>query len=133
MRRIFAGLCASFLLLAAPTTAFAVNVSSNDGSGTQYISTWYPCGAKTYGYLKSTSGNPVYYGGLAMFDSLISDENYGRYTSDTTSKTSVSRGGTIGPTTSCAYRNNFTGVKTRVCRNRNNLPDPCGDWATLRN
>ncbi|MCX6400624.1 MAG: hypothetical protein NTX33_11940 [Propionibacteriales bacterium] len=132
MNRTIAGLSASLLLLAAPTTAFAANVSSQDGSGYQYIAKWYPCGAKTYGNLKSKSGDRVYYSGLAMFGSLIADEDYGRYTADTSSRTLVGRSGTIGPTGKCAYRAHFTGIKTRVCRNRPHLPDPCGSRETLR-
>jgi hypothetical protein len=130
LKTLMAAAAASVVFVAAPATAFAVSVSSNDGSGSQNISTWYPCGASTYGTLKSTSGNPVYYGGLSAFNNTP-DEDWGRYTSDTSSRTAVSRGGRIGPTTNCADAHLFTGVKTHICRDRNNFPDGCGSWASL--
>jgi hypothetical protein len=43
-------------LVAMPTAAYAVSVSSNDGSGTQYRTVSYSNGAKVSGTLRSTSG-----------------------------------------------------------------------------
>lgn len=80
--------------LAEPVGALAVNVSSHDGSGTQSPATWYSNGAKLDGTLKSTSGNPVYYSGKVNI-SISSDVTVGRYTSNTTSSSSVTRGGTV--------------------------------------
>lgn len=115
-------------MLAMPAMAFGVNVSSNDGAGTQYVSTWYQCGGYTTGQLRSTAGNPVYYGGLLMFNNTW-DTNVGRYTSDTSSTSYVARGDSLGTPGTCSYANQFTGVKARICRNRNNFPDGCGEWS----
>ena len=124
-------LALSTLALAAPAAALAVSVSSSDGSGTQNVSTWYSNGATLSGNLKSTSGSPVYYSGQVAINNC-EDSTYGRYTSNTTSTSLVSRGGTISAligTWPCS----FEGVKARVCKDVNNLPDPCGSWsATMR-
>lgn len=127
--RYLATVAAAAAFIAVPASAIAVNVSSNDGSGVQYAQTWYGCGSTTSGLLKSTAGNPVYYNGTAVYDGEA-DTNFGRYTSDTTSTTSVGRYGTIGTTSSgCG----IDGIKMKVCRNKNNLPDPCGsNSATIR-
>jgi hypothetical protein len=117
-------------LTLAPSVALAVNVSSNDGSGVQYrtssITSGVSRGAVVSGTLKSTSGSPVYYQGLVAFAGCP-DEGIGRYTSDTTSTSSVTRGGTISTTLVCG---DFQGVKSKVCKNINNLPDACGSYSS---
>lgn len=115
--------------LAIPFTAFAVNVSSSEGYGNQGAALWYSCGALTRGQLRSTYGNPVYYAGMQMFNGGWADQNVGRYTSDVTATYDVYREGNIGGTSVCTLYPYFTGVKVRICRNRNNLPDICGSWA----
>lgn len=131
MKRYFATVAAATLMLAAPGAALAVGVSSNDGSGSQYINQWYGCGASTYGSLRSTSGNAVYYAGRQMFNNTT-DSDVGRYTTNTTSSSLVNKGGQVGPTSTCAYSSSFTGIKVRICRDRSGLPDGCGSEAELR-
>lgn len=113
--------CVTALSIALmPSIALAVNVSSDDGSGTQY---WYQKladGAKVTGNLKSTSGAKVYYSGRVVFDNNP-DPSCGRYTTNTTSLTSVTKGGTCR-----VYVSPAVGMKYRVCRDINNLPDDCG-------
>lgn len=117
------GLLGGLLLLAAPTAAYAVNVSSNDGSGTQSVDAWYPNGAMLKGSLRSTHGNPVYFSGQVVYD-WEPDFIVGRYTSNTSSTSAVSRGGPV------TYVNGADGAKARVCRDRANYPDPCGSWSS---
>lgn len=118
-------------LMLAPSVAFAVNVSSNDGSGTQSrtssITSGVSRGAVVSGTLRSTSGSPVYYQGKVAFAGCT-DVGIGRYTTDTTSTSSVTRGGTISTSLVCG---SFQGVKSKVCKNINNLPDSCGSDSSL--
>lgn len=116
-----AALALAFAL--APTAAFAVNVSSNDGSGQQGVAEWYVNGARLTGTLKSTHGNPVYFAGHVIYD-WAPDKTVGRYTTNTSSTSGASRGGIV------ADRNGADGVRVRICRDRNNLPDPCGDYSS---
>lgn len=132
MKRLLALVSITAMLIAAPVAAFAVNVSSDDGSGTQTVSTWYGCGATTTGVLRSTSGHAVYYHGLVAWRHDIDDDE-GRFTSDTSSTTAVSRGGTLGYAGTCIDHDDFQGVKVKICRNLNNQPDPCGGWSTIDN
>jgi hypothetical protein len=115
-------------LAAMPTAAYAVSVSSNDGSGTQYRTVSYSNGAKVSGTLRSTSGKKVGYNGKVAV-SLCSDIDVGRYSETTTSVTAVTRGGTISALIlpPCG----FQGVESRVCTVRTLFPDACGsDSAT---
>lgn len=127
MKRFITVLAAALALMAAPAAAFAVNVSSNDGSGTQAVGKWYQCGAFMTGTLKSTKGQPVYYNGDTVYDHAV-DTGWGRYTKDTKSLYPVTMRNQLGSTSSCLHP--ADGVHIKVCRNRNNLPDPCGSWAT---
>ncbi|MFY1649543.1 hypothetical protein ACN27J_01425 [Solwaraspora sp. WMMB762] len=127
-RKIISVLSLTAIALFAPATALAVNVSSNDGSGVQNVSTWYSDGATLTGNLRSTSGNAVYYSGQVAINNC-GDSTYGRYTSNTTSTTAVTRGGTISASIGL-WPCSFEGVKARVCRDINNLPDTCGSWST---
>lgn len=113
-------------LLSAPAGAIAVNVSSNDGSGTQSVSAWYGCGAYLVGKLKSTTGLPVYFNGATVYDNT-EDAQQGRYVADTTSTTLVTRNGQLGPASGTC---GIDGVHMKVCRNLPNLPDPCGSWSS---
>lgn len=130
MKRLFATGASTLMLMAAPAAAFAVNVSSDDGSGTQSVNNWYEGGASLTGTLKSTAGNPVYYSGVRVYDNSL-DENDGRYDSNVTSTTAVAHGGFLGTTANVATK--LDGVKVRICRDRSGLPDPCGSYsATMR-
>ena len=81
-------------LVLMPAAAFAVNVSANDGNGEQHRTRSYSNGADVSGNLRSTSGKPVYYSGRVAL-SNCSDPSTGRYASNTTSTSYVTRGGTI--------------------------------------
>ena len=116
------------LAVAAPAAALAVNVSSSDGSGSQSVTTWYSNGATVAGNLKSTSGSNVYYSGATVLNNC-EDPVYGRYSSNTSSTTAVSRGGTFTKSNG-SWPCSFDGVKMRVCKDVNNLPDPCGGWSS---
>ncbi len=111
-----------------PTTAYAVNVSSNDGFGQQSVNSWLSNGWTATGTLQSTHGDPVYYSGRIVYD-WDADPICGRYTSDTTSLTPVSRGGTCSVFPPPLF-NDVDGAKFRVCRNKPYAPDPCGSWST---
>lgn len=115
------------LVLAAPTAASAVSVSSNDGSGHQSLTSKYNNGWAASGKLKSTTGNKVYYAGNVIYNSYP-DYDCGRYSTNTTSLSLVTRGGSCsqfppppGPSADAA--------KYKVCRDRTGLPDGCGSWS----
>ena len=116
-------------LVALPSAAYAVNVSSNDGSGTQSrTGSLSNGGATVTGSLRSTTGNTVYYAGRIQLP-CGADDNTGRYSSNTSSTSLVTRGGSIQGTFlhSCAA----DGVKSRICKVNNNLPDGCGSDSLL--
>lgn len=108
-----------------PSAAFAVSVSANDGSGVQDRVRYYQSNGHyvdVSGTLKSTSGKTVYYSGKVARGGCV-DLNTGRYSTNTSSLSSVTRGGTMFMAlTGCT----FQGVKSRVCTVRNNFPDACG-------
>jgi len=128
MRRVLTGFCLIVIALAVPTSAFAVNVSSNNGNGTQSASRWYSNGADLTGQLRSTSGNAVYYSGLVAI-SNATDPEVGRYSTNTSSTSYVTRGGTVSYFP-IIWPSSFQGVKARVCRDINALPDTCGSWSS---
>lgn len=124
--RVLKAMLISLVLLAMPTAAFAVNVSSSDGSGNQSVTTKYSNGFAASGSLKSTSGQPVYFSGDVVFDSYP-DSACGRYTTDTMSTTPMSRGGDCLVTT---WFVNADGAKYQVCKNVSFAPDVCGSWSS---
>ena len=109
-----------------PASAYAVSVSSGSGSGTQYRDRSYNNGARVTGYLKSTQGNAVYYQGRVDLGGC-NDDTIGRYSSNTTSLTSVTRGGTIS--TALGLTCSFQGVRSKICRDISGAPDLCGSWS----
>ena len=123
------GLGATSLAIAVvPTAAFAVAVSSGSGSGYQSVTQAYGNGWKATGKLKSTSGNKVYYQGKVVYDGTT-DDKCGRYTSNTTSLTLVTRGGTCVET---AFRLGTADAGAfKICRDIPG-PDLCGPWAIDR-
>jgi hypothetical protein len=111
------------LFFSLPTAAYAVSVSSNDGSGMQRRDTAWSNGASVYGDLQSTSGKAVYYAGRVAFGGCT-DPSTGRYGANVTQTTPQYRQGIIQ-----AYKPvgcSFQGVKSRICTVKDNLPDPCG-------
>lgn len=127
MRRVLASACAVAALVAVPTAASAINVSSNDGSGFANSLRWYNTGVQMGGSLKSTNGNAVYFSANLIYDGEL-DYLFGRYTTDTTSLSLVTRGGLAGFNTGSSNPA-VDGIKVRVCRNKSNLPDSCGSWS----
>ncbi|GAB3054455.1 hypothetical protein GCM10027053_14090 [Intrasporangium mesophilum] len=128
-RRLVRTLATATLMVSAPAAAFAVSVSSGDGSGTQYRQISYNNGAYVSGFLKSAaSGRAVYYSGkVVWYNWFCSNTTVGRYTSNTTSTTSVVKAGyiTATPSPGCSSIK----VQSRVCRDVQLLPDACGAWS----
>jgi len=116
---------AALAFTALPLAAFAVNVSSNDGYGEQHSTHWYSDGAEVSGDLRSTHGDKVYYQGSVAY-SLNIDYKVGRYTSDTSSTTAVTRGGTVRKGSG-----GLQGVRVKVCKNNSLSPDSCGPYALI--
>lgn len=108
-----------------PASAYAVNVSSGSGSGTQSRVVTYSNGAKVDGELRSTQGNRVYYQGRVDLGGC-NDVTVGRYSSNTTSTSDVDRGGTIS---TIRYLCSFQGVRSKICRDISGAPDLCGSWS----
>lgn len=117
----------SLSLIALPTSAWAVGVSSAHGSGNQSRTVSYGNGAQVSGSLTSLQGYPVYYEGRVDTGGFgCSDATIGRYSSNVTS--SGTRGGTISTFLgSCS----FDGVRSRISRDIPNAPDPSGNWSSL--
>lgn len=127
-RRLVRTLATATLMISAPAAAFAVNVSSGDGSGTQYRQIPYNNGAYVNGFLKSAGGSAVYYSGKVVWQNwFCTNTTVGKYTAITTSRSSVVRSGYIAamPSPGCSS----TKVQSRVCRDLQFLPDPCGAWS----
>lgn len=101
-----------------PASAWAVNVSANDGNGEQHRTKTYANGADVTGDLRSASGKTVYYN--------CEDPSTGRYSTNTSSTSAVTRGGTIATSWFITPPCGFQGVKSRVCTVKTGLPDPCG-------
>lgn len=125
MERVVRTLLIAVGLALVPGTAYATNVSSNDGSGDQHLTAEYSNGWRATGTLRSTRGDPVYYSGKIVFN-FSTDEYCGRYTGDVKQKYAVAAGGTctVSPGIPSA-----DAAEYRVCKNVNNLPDPCGAWS----
>lgn len=112
-----------------PSAAYGISIYSNDGSGTQAVTTRYNNGAAVNGRLASKSTDRyVYYRGLVDWSStLCSDSAIGRYTPNTNSLRGVTRGGTVTAFPGPGCRSG--GVKASVCRDISYRPDPCGAWS----
>lgn len=65
VKKMWSTLLAVAVIAGMPTAAYAVNASSNDGSGEQHVVSWTAIGANLTGYLKSTAGRPVYFQGAS--------------------------------------------------------------------
>lgn len=128
MRKLIVVLCFALAVVAAPTAAFGVSVSSSDGTGNQEPQQFFGNGADLLGSLRSFNGDPVYYSGRVDI-SLATDQTVGRYTTNTTSTVPTARGGTVSffP---IFPPNEFQGVRARICKDVSLLPDPCGSWST---
>lgn len=124
MKKLVRVLATVAALVLIPAAAGAVTASSGNGNGNQKVVSWLTNGWSASGTLRSTSGHPVYPSGKAVVSGP--DQVCGRYASDTRSASYVTRRG------SCSHHAGYLqdqGMQWRVCRNLNNLPDPCGDWS----
>lgn len=119
-------LLAAVAIAFAPSAAYAVNVSSSGGNGTQVVTVGYDNGFSASGQLrKASAGSPVYYSGLVVYNNS-QDKSCGRYTTNTSSTTYVTKGG------SCSVYNplrDADGAKFRVCSDEYLWPDACGSWS----
>lgn len=133
LSRILRGVSVGLFLALLPTAAYAVNVSSNEGSGTQSVNGWSDDTWSATGTLKSTSGNAVYYSGNRVYDLapdyVCNSNSEGRYTTNTASTSGVAKGGTCGAFG--VFPGNVDGAQFRVCRDIQIVPDPCGSWSSV--
>jgi hypothetical protein len=81
--------------------------------------------------LNSLKGNPVYGNAEMVYNNLVPDESWGRFTSDVYDAGDRVRTGRVGYTSNPG--NDMDGVKIKVCRNINNLPDSCSGWSSTAN
>ena len=128
MKRVLATASVALVMLVAPVAASAVYVSSSEGAGYQYRDVTYQNGASTTGSLKSLKGYNVYYQGRVNYPQWYCGAvNIGRYTSNTSSSSYVSRGGVITDATlACSGPD----VHSRVARDISFSPDPVGSWSS---
>lgn len=131
MKRLIATISVTVLLSAIPSVAFGLSASSSQGRIDGGATKWYHAGADMKVTLNSFQTNPVYGSGLQVYDSFSPDEVWGRFTSDISDDGDRVRYGRIGNTSN--YANDMDGVKIRVCRNINNLPDSCSSWSGTSN
>lgn len=127
MKRRLIAVVGGVSLALIPSAAFAVTVSSNDGTGTFYVQKWFTKGYERNGSLKSTHGSPVYFRGNVVFD-YEPDYSCGRYTPNTTSLTAVKRQGY--QCTVLAVSTASEGGNDRICRDISAAPDSCGSWSS---
>lgn len=130
MRNLKVLVAALALALSVPATALAVNVSSNDGLGTQHRVKSYGNGAEVSGNLRSARGNPVYYQGrvnrYTNVRSLCGASAAQRYTGNISRTSAYPAGGFIGgDITACSGAK----VQSRVGRDIALRIDPTGSWS----
>jgi hypothetical protein len=128
LKRVISTLVSAIVVTAVPAGARAINVSSNDGSGTQSLVARGKWSWSASGTLKSTSGKPVYYQGRIHYNGLLAtDETCGRYTSNTSSTSAVSTG-----TNTCSGPiriDTADAADYKICRDISGAPDSCGPYA----
>ncbi|MFX4286248.1 hypothetical protein ACQBJO_12730 [Janibacter sp. G349] len=127
MKRTLIAVVGGVGLALIPSMAYAVTVSSDDGSGTFYVQEWFTKGYERNGSLKSTHGDPVYFSGKVVFDNEP-DYKCGRYTPATSSLTAVKRQGYQCVVT--AISTSSEGGSDQICRDVPYSPDPCGSWSS---
>lgn len=131
MKRVIATASATILLSAIPSVAFGLSASSSQGSISGGATRWYHSGADVTATLNSFKANPVYGSALKVYDNGL-DDTHGRFTTNVYDQGDRVRSGRVGFTTNNS--NDMDGLKIRVCRDINNLPDSCSSWSgTQRN
>ena len=110
------------LAVTVPGAASAVIFNDSIGGGYQYRLQTYGNGASVNGALRSSNGSKVYYQGRVHSFSTIwcSGTKWSRYTTDTTSKTNVARGGAI---TALAWTCSGPVIQSRTARNVALMPE----------
>jgi len=126
MRRYIKGALVALLMTLVPGTAWAVGVSSDDGSGYQYVTSHGDQSFHSTGGLRSRSGNKVYFRGIVVYNNYP-DYTCNRISSDTTSSTTVTRGGSCWQMIPIPPSSDGAGWK--ICRNRPFFPDGCGSMS----
>lgn len=130
MKKAVVAFLLTLLMVGSPVAAEAVSVSSGHGVGNQYRQTTYNNGAKVTGKLrvKVAANVKLYYEGRVDWPSAAcADKAIGRYTTNTASKSPVTRGGTISMFAGTCKK---AKVKSRISRDIPNLPDPSGNWSS---
>ncbi|WP_409485413.1 hypothetical protein [Arsenicicoccus dermatophilus] len=128
--RTIRGAALALALVATPATAFAIGISSGDGSGEQHVTQRFNNGAKVSGTIKSAKGSKVYYRGLVDWGKWqCSNTDIGRYTPMVTSKKAVTTGGTISGGFPGPICGGNVKPKASICRDINLLPDACSAWS----
>ena len=127
MKRLPRGLGLIFAVLVIPTTAYAVNLSSNDGNGNQHVIDHGDQSFASTGWLRSTTGEPVYFRGIVVYNhytdytcNRLSGANNG----NVTQRTYQARGGTCAQLLSIPPSADAAAWK--ICHYRRILPDGCG-------
>lgn len=127
-RRALAAAFAAVLLAIPTTSAIAVNVSSEQGSGYQVATKSWSNGKTVNGSLRSYYGAPVFYSGRVNLRNGGGSTGAMRYTDNITSRSAKKAGGTI--TGIFGRWTPMSGVQSRVCRHRPYMPDSCGSFSS---
>ncbi|WP_162598729.1 hypothetical protein [Nocardioides gilvus] len=123
MKKIMRSLGLAMAVVLIPASAYAVNLSSNDGNGTQTVTSHGDQSFTSTGKLRSNTGKKVYYRGIVIYNNYT-DYTCDRISSNTTSKSYVTRGGSCSQLAPIPPSADAAGWK--VCRDRTGLPDGCG-------
>ncbi|MGL5823955.1 MAG: hypothetical protein ACRCYU_03825 [Nocardioides sp.] len=124
--RLLQMIATTLAIVAVPTAAWAVSVSSNDGSGSQYITDSGDQSFRSDGTLKSTLGNRIYYRGIVIYN-FYPDYTCNRISRIIDDRTSQNVGGACGQLSPIPPSADAAGWK--ICRYRRLLPDGCGSMA----
>lgn len=131
MKRALATASLTILMAAVPSVAFGLSASSSQGTISGGATTWYHAGADMKVTLNSLKGNPVYGHAIRVYNNFSPDEDWGRFTGDVNDAGDRVRYGRVGYTSNPS--NDMDGIKIKVCRNINNLPDSCSGWSSTAN
>ncbi|WP_418058480.1 hypothetical protein [Pimelobacter simplex] len=123
MKRLFRVLGLALAAALIPASAWAVNLSSNDGNGSQRVTSHGDQSFSSTGNLRSNTGNNVYYRGIVIYNSYT-DYTCNRITSNTSSSSYVTKSGSCSQVFPIPPSADAAGWK--ICRDRTGLPDGCG-------
>jgi hypothetical protein len=123
MKRLLRALGLALTAALIPASAWAYNVTSDDGDGEMFVTGYGDQSFSSSGDLRSRTGNNVYYRGIVIYNSYT-DYTCDRITSNTSSATYVAKSGSCTQFTPIPPSADAAGWK--VCRDRTGLPDGCG-------